>query len=399
MKSFMKSFLKGLKIACTVILSIGCLILFFIILFGIFFKNQESAIQKEIAMTEISKKTEFDSTEEFSETNDETAEETAEPEQPAEASAEKTTAALSFAGDVQFSTDYTDAYDRSGIGALADETMLSHMRNADLFLLNHEFAFSLRGEPMEDKQFTFCTDPKYVKILQELGTDVVSLANNHSMDYGEDAFLDTLDTLDQAQIAHVGAGKNLSEALSPAVYTIAGQSFAIFAGTRVIPTTDWYAKEDRPGMVATYDPTGLNQAIAAAEELYDHTIVFVHWGIERNEFPEDYQRVLARGYIDAGADLVIGCHPHILQGFEYYQNVPIVYSLGNYLFGNSEGQTLLLNTQFDADGSLTVKLIPCKRENGVLRETTQTTALFSYLETLSTEVSISEDGILSSKTF
>ncbi len=304
---------------------------------------------------------------------------------------------LAFAGDVQFSEDYTKAYDTSGISIFADEKMLSYMQNADLFMLNHEFVFSLRGEPMEEKQYTFRTDPKYVEILQELGTDVVSIANNHTLDYGQEAFLDTLDTLEQADIDYAGGGKNISEALSPAVYTINGQSFAIFAGTRVLPSSDWYAKPERPGMLPTYDPAELNQAISDAESQYDHTIVFVHWGIERNEFPEEYQRILAKGYIDAGADLVVGCHPHVLQGFEYYNGVPIVYSLGNYLFGNRADKTVLLNAEFDANGKLTLRLIPCHRINGVLTEIESPKNLFLHLSNLSFGVNVSEKGVLVQK--
>ncbi len=302
---------------------------------------------------------------------------------------------LTFAGDVMFSEQCLSAYDRNGIQALASEQMLSEMHEADLFILNEEFPFSRRGEPMEDKQYTFRTDPKYVSILQELGTDLVTVANNHALDFGQDAFCDTLDTLKQAEITCVGGGYNITEASAPAVYTINGQSFAIFAATRVSPSYDWYATDSQPGMFQTYDPAKLNAAIAAAEEVYDHTIVFVHWGVEHVEYPEDYQRALAKGYIDAGADLIIGCHPHILQGFEYYKDVPVVYSLGNYLFGNRDGDTLLLKAVFQADGTLDIRLVPCKRQGGVLSVIQDPAALYQHLSELSFDATVSPDGILS----
>ena len=176
--------------------------------------------------------------------------------------------------------------------------------------------------------------------------------------------------------------------------TIAGETFAIFAATRVSPSYDWYASKSKPGIFQTYDAKGLNEAILAAESNYDHTIVFVHWGIERNEYPEEYQRTLAKGYIDAGADLVIGCHPHVLQGFEYYKNVPIIYSLGNYLFSNKTGETLLLNANFSSTGELQIQLIPCERSNGVLKRIEEPKALFDHLTDLSFGISISENGIL-----
>lgn len=323
---------------------------------------------------------------------EEHAEETT-PEETAELPQE---AVLAFAGDVMFSEQYLAAYDRNGIQALASEQMLAEMRDADLFMLNEEFPFSLRGEPMEDKQYTFRTDPKYVSILQDLGTDLVTVANNHALDFGQDAFCDTLDTLKQAGITCVGGGYHIAEASAPAVCTVNGQTFAIFAATRVSPSYDWYATDSQPGMFQTYDPTKLNAAIAEAEETYDHTIVFVHWGIEHVEYPEDYQRALAKGYIDAGADLIIGCHPHILQGFEYYRDVPVIYSLGNYLFGNRDGNTLLLKAVFHADGALDIRFVPCKRQNGILSVIEEPGSLYQHLTELSFHAEVSAEGVLRS---
>ncbi len=304
------------------------------------------------------------------------------------------TALLSFAGDVMFSDEYLKEYDRSGIQAIADTNMLAHMQDADLFILNEEFPFSRRGEPMADKQFTFRTDPKYVSILQELGTDIVTLANNHALDYGRTAFEDTLETLDQAGIQRIGGGYNISEASAPAVCTVQGQRFAIFGATRVSPSADWYAGENQSGLFQTYDPAKLNAAIQEAKKDCDHVIVFVHWGIEKNETPEEYQRTLARGYIDAGADLVVGCHPHVLQGFEYYKGVPIIYSLGNYLFDNRTGQTVLLETRFTEGDPPTVKLVPCQRSDGVLKELKHPAELYQKLTELSFDVQVKEDGTL-----
>lgn len=316
-----------------------------------------------------------------------------EPE-PEEDTAEEKDVVLAFAGDVMFSEQSLAAYDRDGILALADQEMLSAMHEADLFLLNEEFPFSLQGEAMEDKQYTFRIDPKYVKIFQDLGTDVVTVANNHALDFGMDAFCDTLDTLKEAGITCIGGGYNIANASAPAVYTIHGQSFAIFGATRVSPSYDWYATDNKPGMFQTYDPVRLNEAIANAKQQYDYTIVFLHWGIERNEIPEDYQRTLAKGYIDAGADLVVGCHPHILQGFEYYNGVPIIYSLGNYLFGNRDGETILLETTFCPGQSADIQLIPCKRINGILTRIQESSNLYQHLTELSFNAKVADDGVL-----
>ena len=250
---------------------------------------------------------------------------------------------------------------------------------------------------MADKQFTFRTDPKYVQIFKELGTDIVTLANNHALDYGRDAFCDTLETLDKAGIKRIGGGYNIAEAAAPAVYTVNGLSLAIFGATRVSPSAGWYAGTEQAGLLQTYDPSRLNAAIREAKQSYDYVIVFVHWGIEKNETPEEYQRTLAKGYIDAGADLVVGAHPHVLQGFEYYKGVPIIYSLGNYLFGNRTGQTLLLETVFSKEEPLAVRLVPCQRRNGVLSEIQEPAELYQELTDLSFDVSVDDNGILQPK--
>ncbi len=300
---------------------------------------------------------------------------------------------VSFAGDVLFSERYLAAYDQSGIPAIADAEMLSQMQDCSLFLLNEEFPFSLRGEPMEDKQYTFRTDPKYVQIFKDLGVDIVTVANNHSLDFGQDAFLDTLETLEAAGIGCVGGGHSIEEASSPAVRELGGQTFAFFGATRVSPSYSWYATDSQPGLFQTYDPARLDEKISEASQDFDHVIVFVHWGIEYADTPEDYQRGLAQGYIDAGADLVVGSHPHVLQGFEFYDGTPIVYSLGNYLFSNQEKQTLLLKAVFpSAKEKPRLQLVPCRRADGVLARIQEAGALYQHLQEISYGAKITEEG-------
>ncbi len=383
----MKNFVKGFGIGLLAALVIGAGLALYFHLSSPKVSEPEEPLEAE---TEEFPEEGTDNQPETSEEPAETKAEEAEPELPADVT-------LAFAGDVMFSDAYLSAYDSSGVSAIADDTMLSRMQEAGLFMINEEFPFSLQGEPMEDKQYTFRTDPKYVQIFQDLGVDAVTLANNHTLDYGRDAFCDTLDTLNQAEIAYVGGGYDLDEASAPLIRTLNGQTFAIFAATRVSPSYDWYATDSQAGLFQTYDATALNAAIEEADGLYDHVIVFVHWGIEQNDTPEEYQRALAEGYIDAGADLVVGCHPHVLQGFEYYNGVPIVYSLGNYLFGNRDGETLLLNATFADDGSLELALIPCKCSGGVLSVIEQPESLYSHLTEISFDVQITEEGIVTSR--
>ena len=117
----------------------------------------------------------------------------------------------------------------------------AEIQAADFFMTNEEFPFSTRGTPAPDKQFTFRVHPEKVKLMQEMGIDLVTLANNHALDYGRDAMLDTIDTLDHAGIRHVGAGKNLAEARKPDVVELNGRTFAFIGATRVYPEADWAA--------------------------------------------------------------------------------------------------------------------------------------------------------------
>ena len=109
----------------------------------------------------------------------------------------------------------------------------------------------------------------------------------------------------------------------------------------MIPEASWNASRYNSGVFTTYDASQLVEEIKKAKESCDFVAVLVHWGIERNTLPEDYQKTLARQYIDAGADAVIGSHPHVLQGIEYYQGKPIFYSLGNFIFGNGSYESIV----------------------------------------------------------
>lgn len=232
---------------------------------------------------------------------------------------------LLFAGDLFLTDVLQEKYERNGISAAATSDLLSITRGADIFMLNQEFPFGTTGEAMEDKQYTFRVDPKYASVLPELGADIVTLANNHMLDFGRGPLAETLTALDGAGILHVGAGQNLEEAKALKTMEAGGRVIGFLGATRVIPEHSWTASRSNSGLFTTYDPTKLLGEIQAAKQQCDYVVVYVHWGIERNTEPEEYQKSLARQYIDAGADAVIGAHPHVLQGIEYYQGKPIFY--------------------------------------------------------------------------
>ncbi|HKL99799.1 MAG TPA: CapA family protein [Mobilitalea sp.] len=311
---------------------------------------------------------------------------------------------LAFAGDINFDEDSKpvaryDAENNGILGCLSPE-LIDEMNRADIMMLNNEFAYSLRGTETPNKSYTFRADPKRVDILKEMGVDIVSLANNHTLDFGMDALYDTFTTLENAEIDYVGAGINLDRAKSAVYYTLGDMKIAYLAASRVVFAMDWYANDTRAGMIGTYDPTLLLAEIKEAEKNSDFVVVYVHWGVEKTNYPVDYQRTLARQYIDAGADAVIGCHPHVMQGFEYYNGKPIAYSLGNYWFNNSTRETALMKLYIDSDGSTKVQLVPAMSKGTftyLLQEKEERDTYFEFMEEISYEVEFDEDGYAISK--
>ena len=299
-----------------------------------------------------------------------------------------------FSGDILLSSYVLNNYENSGMNGILSEELLSEMQNADITMVNEEFPFSTRGTQAQDKQFTFRVDPSYVKILQEMGIDVVTLANNHALDYGKEALSDTFETLDGAGIAYVGAGESKERAAEPYVVEMNGKTFGFLAASRVIPEVSWNIDNQQPGMLCTYDSTQLCKAIQETKETCDYVVVYVHWGIERENTPQDYQRQLGKAYIDAGADMVIGSHPHVLQGIEYYNGKPIVYSLGNYIFNQEIGSTVLLKATVSPENETTLKLVPAYASGAKTQKKDETGSaeLYQFMEEISYGISVLEDG-------
>lgn len=312
--------------------------------------------------------------------------------------AAKAAVRLLFAGDVYLSDHVLEAYDAGGIDGVLSQGYQAEIQAADYFVTNEEFPFSTRGTPAPDKQFTFRVHPEKVKLMQEMGIDLVTLANNHALDYGRDAMLDTIDTLDHAGIRHVGAGKNLAEARKPAIVELNGRTFAFIGATRVYPEADWAAGTDSAGMFSAYDGgAALAEEVKAAKQQADYVIAYVHWGIEREEMPNEVQKSIAHRLVDAGADLVVGAHPHVLQGLEYYQGVPIAYSLGNFVFGSSIPSTALLQADVDDEG-IRLRLIPGTSAAGYTRkldDAEKIAAFYEKMSGLSSGVKIDAAGYLS----
>lgn len=316
---------------------------------------------------------------------------------------EKRPVTLLFAGDVLLSDHVLNAYDKAGgIQGVLDEGIRKQIRGADIFMVNQEFPFSSRGAAVADKQYTFRLPPSRVNLLKEMGIDVVTLANNHILDFGTDPLVDSGTTLDVAGIDYVGAGENLERAKKLLLRRVNGTTIGYLGASRVYMDASWAATAGRPGVFSTYDPRDLVAEIEAAREVCDYLVVYVHWGIERDTKPQEYQRTLAMNYIDAGADLVVGSHPHVLQGVEYYNGKPILYSLGNFVFGSSIPSTALLKVELSEErhGGSTISLIPCTSSAGytsLVTEEDKVKQFYQRMEELSFGVSVGDNGVVTPK--
>ncbi|MBQ9444219.1 MAG: CapA family protein [Lachnospiraceae bacterium] len=271
-----------------------------------------------------------------------------------------------FTGDMNFDRHYANMnalMSRGGeMTEALDEDIIETMQEADITMINNEFPYSDRGTPTAGKKFTFRADPSTVHYLTDLGVDIVGLANNHAYDHGKDALLDTFDVLSEAEIEYVGAGHDLEEAMTPRYFDIGGMTIAFTAATQIersLPPDTKEATETEPGVLRTLDPEKYLSVIEEADENADFTIAFVHWGTENEHMYEASQKELAEKYVEAGADLIIGAHPHVLQGFEYIEDVPVVYSTGNFWFNSKTLDSCMIEATL-YEGELSgLRFIPC----------------------------------------
>ena len=309
-----------------------------------------------------------------------------------------------FTGDVNLNQPILSNYDSSGLNGVLSSDLQNILKSADILIINNEFSFSTRGEAMAGKEYTFRVPPSYVSILTEMGVDVAGVANNHALDYGKDAYTDTLSTLHSAGISTVGGGNSYNEAAAPAVLNKNGETFAILASSRVIPSGSWNIDNSTPGMLTTYDPNELIAEIKKAKASYNHVLVEVHWGKEYADHPEDYQVDFAHKYIDAGADAVIGMHPHVLQGIEFYKGKLIFYSLGNFMFFKNTNPLAAVKLNISGD-SISCHIIPAYANNSKTylaqgavgsqkssASSDQAESVYAHLRSISTGINIDSSG-------
>ncbi|TVY00441.1 CapA family protein [Cohnella terricola] len=270
---------------------------------------------------------------------------------------------------------------------------------ADITAGNLETPITTRGTPAEDKQYVFRGSTEALPALKEAGFDFLSLANNHTLDYGWVGLSDTMDALDDAGLKHAGSGNDDKEAFAPAYIESNGITVAYVSVTRVVPEVSWKADKNRPGVAEAYAPDRAVAAIKDAKENADIVVVMVHWGVEREDRPVAHQTDLAHRFVDAGADLVIGSHPHVLQGFETYKGKWIAYSLGNFVFSSTttrSSETGVLNASCGKDGTCSLKFTPmfAKSSQPAPMGEAEGKQLLARLSTLSFGASVEEDGTI-----
>lgn len=270
---------------------------------------------------------------------------------------------LAFAGDILLDGFVGDQIAKYGVN-FPFVKVAPTLKKADIAFANLETPVSIRGKAAE-KTFAFRSKPETLGGLTYAGIDGVSLANNHILDFGTDAMLDTLVHLDRNQIGHTGAGKDVDAAFKPYTKTVKGKSIAILGVSRVLSGPSWYAGKSKPGAASAYTSQPLLSAIEKTSKENDYTIVYIHWNEEFKDYPEKYARVLAKQMIDSGADIILGAHSHCLMGIEYYKHKPIYYSLGNFVFNRSTRggektlNSMLVNFEI-SDSKLTSKITPIK---------------------------------------
>jgi len=226
------------------------------------------------------------------------------------------------------------------VGTLRDEVIGHHfdpfagldgfLADADLAIANLEAVLTDRerpAQPLDDEEVPILrSPPRTAELLRNAGVDVVSLANNHALDFGPTALARTLGHVRHAGLTPVGAGTTPEEARALQVSVVRGVRVGIVAAASILnqhPAGDAYVARVH----------SVVERVTEARARVDLVVVFIHWGREYEPRPEPAQRQLAHALIDAGADAVIGHHPHVLQTVEQYRGKPIVYSLGNFTFG------------------------------------------------------------------
>ncbi|WP_101298278.1 CapA family protein [Halegenticoccus soli] len=247
------------------------------------------------------------------------------------------------------------------------EPLVDRISRADLSVVNLEAPISGPGEPIDKSGPVKQSDPEVPELLVDAGFDAVTLANNHIMDHGAEGLEATLRACRTAGLSAVGAGESAEDALEPLTATVgSGRTLSI---VNVCEREFGVADEDEPG-TAWIGHHSVERRISTAADEADAVLVVAHGGVEYVPLPPQQRQAQLRALVDAGANAVVGHHPHVPQGWEVYDGSPICYSLGNFLFRQSSRPKtqwgLAVELGFDGGTPTGLELIPTEQVDGVV---------------------------------
>jgi poly-gamma-glutamate capsule biosynthesis protein CapA/YwtB (metallophosphatase superfamily) len=241
-------------------------------------------------------------------------------------------------GDIMLSGSAKPLLRKKGYDySFSDQALSELVMNADLATANLECPVIKKGVAYKGKKFVFSADPASIKAIKKAGFDMLSLANNHIMDYGEEGLSSTINCCLKSGIVCSGAGADLALARKAGILKRKGITFGLLSYSMTYPEEFW-ATSDSAG-AAYGDKNAVIEDIQKTKKEADVVIVNFHWGEELAESPKAYQVAMAHLAVDSGADIVVGHHPHVPQPIEIYKGKPVFYSLGNYAFGSYSKKT------------------------------------------------------------
>jgi poly-gamma-glutamate synthesis protein (capsule biosynthesis protein) len=237
---------------------------------------------------------------------------------------------LAFGGDVHFEGRTRPLLQRPGT-ALA--SLRPYLEPADIAMVNLETAVTERGTPAP-KEYRFRAPASAFTALAGAGIDVVTMANNHSVDYGGVGLADTLAARRRSPVRVVGIGENSADAYAPAVFDVRGHRVAVLGASQLRDWTlqQWGATTSRPGIAGARPIDRLLGSVRTARRGAEVVVVYLHWGTEKQACPEAAQRDAARALVAAGADVVVGSHTHVVQGAGWLGRGYVAYGLGNFVW-------------------------------------------------------------------
>lgn len=266
---------------------------------------------------------------------------------------------LAFAGDVHFTGRTASLLDNP---ATAFGPIAPLLRSADFTVLNLETAITSGGVP-QPKAYHFRTTPAAFTALRAAGVDLVTMANNHALDYGPAGLADTLAAIRQSGFPVVGIGQDAAAAWAPYVVTIKGTKIAFVGVSEVTElASSWVATDTRAGEANTIDLPRTLAAVRAARQLASVVVVLMHWGTEGEACPDPVQLSLAPQLAAAGATIIVGSHAHMLQGSGWLGHTFVAYGMGNFLWWETSYSTatgvLLVTLHKTGPSPLTARLVP-----------------------------------------